>query len=116
MRRLVVTVFLLGALGLGGWALYHKDQIRSPGDFFRLAGEQIDRARASLTPSQTAGWQSRQEQVIRIASFNTRGLNEARLSNPRVAAVYSKILSQFDVIALQEVSADDPWLLKRLVY
>ncbi len=115
MRRFVVSVVLASALGLGGWALYHKDQIRSPGDFFRLAADQIDRARSALSPSHTASWQSGRQQLIRIASFNSRGLNQARLSDPQIAAVLSKILSQFDVVALQEVSDEDPWLLQRFL-
>lgn len=115
MRRLIVVIALVGGLAVGGWTLYHKDQIQSPGDFFRLAGDQIDRARSALTPSRSAGWQTNRGSLIRIASFHTRGLNQQRLADPQVEMVMVKILKEFDVLALQDVSTEDPWLLKRFL-
>ncbi len=101
----------MGALGTGGWALYHRDQIHNPGDFLRLAGEQLE----SVVPSRRAEWETGGGQVIRVASFNVAGLDQSRLSNPLVASILRNIIVQFDVVALQQVDAGDPWLVKRFL-
>ncbi len=113
--RILIALVLIVTLAAGGWALLHRDQIHSPGDLFRLAGDQIDKVRKQFAPSHTASWRGNSRGVIRIASFNTRGLDEARLANPLVDTVLAKVISQFDVIALQEVRVDDPWLLTRFL-
>lgn len=115
VRKILIGLGLMVAVITGGWALLHREEIHNPGDFFRLAGDQISRIRAQLAPAHTASWRGNSQEVIRIASFNTRGLDEYRLSNPQFAMVLEKVISQFDVIALQEVCVDDPWLLTRFL-
>ena len=115
LRRLLISLVLVVTLITGGWALLNRDQIQNPSDFFRLAGDQIEKVRARFAPSHTASWRSNRQGVIRIASFNTRGLDESRLANPQFDMVLTKVISQFDVIALQEVRVDDPWLLTRFL-
>ena len=115
MRRFVFMLFLVGALFTAGWALYHKDQIQSPGDLFRLAGQQFDRARTALAPARSAGWRSGPTHLIRVASFNTGGLDATRLDNPLVEGVLTRLVTEFDVVALQQVHCDDRWLLQRFL-
>lgn len=115
LRRFLISLVLVVTLIGGGWALFHRDQIQNPGDFFRLAGDQIAKVRAQFAPAHTASWRGNRRGVIRIASFNTRGLDESRLANPQFDMVLAKVISQFDVIALQEVRVDDPWLLTRFL-
>lgn len=115
IRKLIVLILLVLVLLGGGWSLYHRDQIQSPSDFFRLAGTQLDRLRSQLAPTHTASWKNRKPGTLRIASFNCRGFSEARLANPWFDAVMTRLVGEHDVIALQEVAADDPWLLTRFL-
>jgi deoxyribonuclease-1-like protein len=115
LRRFIISLVLVVTLIAGGWALFHREQIHNPGDFFRLAGDQIARVRSQFAPAHIASWRGNRHGVIRIASFNTRGLDESRLANPQFDMVLAKVISQFDVIALQEVRVDDPWLLTRFL-
>ncbi len=54
-------------------------------------------------------------ETIRIASFQTDNLNAAKLGSAAVAEAYVRILSQFDVVALQGVQSRNDALLIRLV-
>jgi hypothetical protein len=104
------VISLVVALLAGGWALYHRDQIESPGDFLRLAGEHL----GQIIPSRRADWETRHG-VLRVCSFNAEGLDQTRLANPLVAGVLAKIIAGFDVVALQQIDASDPWLIKRFL-
>jgi endonuclease/exonuclease/phosphatase family metal-dependent hydrolase len=115
LRKILIALTLIAVLLLGGWSLLHRDEIHSPGDFFRLAGDQISRVRDRFAPSRIATWRAGSNEVIRIASFNIRGLDEARLGHPHLESVLARVVTSFDVVALQEVCVDDPWLLTRFL-
>ena len=53
--------------------------------------------------------------VIRMATFNVDGLDDAKLSNPRVADALAKIMASFDVIALQNIKSHNSGVLVRLL-
>jgi deoxyribonuclease-1-like protein len=114
-RRFLIYILLLAILLTGGWALVNRDRINSPGDFFRLAADHLDQLRMRLGNSRVASWKGSRQNVLRIGSFNTRGLDETRLSIPLVETSLARIISQYDVVALQEVNMDDPWLLTRFL-
>ena len=114
MRRLLFTFGLLGFLILGGWLLYHKDQVRGPGDLFRLMGQQISKLSGGATP-RFAPWRGHAENVIRIASFNADRFNESKMKDIQIASIMTDIIRQFDVIAIQEINTADPFAMKRFL-
>jgi deoxyribonuclease-1-like protein len=52
---------------------------------------------------------------IRIATFNLARCDQAKLANRRVGDVLSRVIPQFDVVAVQDVRARDQGVLLRLV-
>ena len=114
MRRLLFILGSLGFLVFGGWMLANMDKIRSTDDFFRILGHQISELGGGAVP-QNAPWRSPAEHVIRIGSFNANGLNDAKTKDPRNVAIISEIIRHFDVVAIQEFDAADPFAIKRFV-
>lgn len=114
MRRFLVIVGLVLFLFCGTWILWHKDQIRGPGDVFRLMGHQISRLGGGAVP-QYAPYRGRATNVIRVGSFNAHRFNDAKIKDERVAAVMANIINQFDVIAIQEIDTTNSFALKRFV-
>jgi endonuclease/exonuclease/phosphatase family metal-dependent hydrolase len=53
--------------------------------------------------------------AIRIASFNVQGLGEGRKTGPGPVDLITRLLSQFDVIALQEIRSRQDEVLPELV-
>ncbi len=113
MRRSLLFVFLIAAIFLGGWLLYHRNEITRPGDVLRLAGEQLQRWGG--TSADFAGWRQRRTGLIRIGSFNARNLDAAKTGNPKTGPLLAEIVRQFDVLAVQEVDTSDRFLLKRFL-
>ena len=114
VRRFLVIVGLMLFLFCGAWILWHKDQIRGPGDLFRLMGHQISRLGGGAV-SQYAPYRGHATNVIRIGSFNAHRFNEAKMKDERVAAVMANIISQFDVLAIQEIDNSSPFAMKRFL-
>lgn len=52
--------------------------------------------------------------AIRVATFNLDGLDEARLSNPKVCDALVRILTRFDAVAVQHIRANNRGVLVRL--
>jgi len=114
VRRFLVIVGLIVFLFCGGWLLLHKDQVRSPGDFFRLMGHQISRLGGGAVPHY-APYRGRATNVIRIGTFNAHRFNQAKMKDSQVTSVMAEIVRQFDVIAVQEINTSDPIALKRFM-
>ena len=112
MRRFILSVLFVATILAGFWALYNKDQIKNPGDAFRLARTQITQLQTSN--SQLAPWQQRTE-VVRIASFDVNQLGTPQLQNPRFIRALAEIIRQFDVVAVQNLAAHDSIFMKRFV-
>lgn len=54
-------------------------------------------------------------QTVRIGSFNIQDFGEKKVSNPEVMAILARIVRQFDVLAIQEVSARNYDVVRQLV-
>jgi hypothetical protein len=119
MSRLLLIIAVVG-LGAGGWYLstrYTIDLHRGP----QGAVEYIKLVRRS--PGSPASTDQPSEQsppaagrsFIRIATFDVEGLDESKLANHQVGDVLVRVLSHFDVIALQGIHAQNRGLLMHLV-
>ncbi len=85
-------------------------------DVFRGTSEAsaTDEALAKLRPVKlTLGQKS--QQTIRIATFNIQVFGKKKASDPNVMGVLAHVMSQFDVIAIQEVRGGDSEPIRALV-
>jgi hypothetical protein len=118
--RFLKTAILAAIIVGGGWALYHRDQIHSIDDAWRLLSSQIQPATESVngglqplrptagTLGILASWSApaASADTLRVASFNVHALDATRLGNPDNMALLARIVSSFDVIALQDLHCD----------
>jgi deoxyribonuclease-1-like protein len=116
-RLLLVTTVAL--LGVGGWyasAHYSLEVHRTAEGAFQYV-RIVPRAAKIATTTETPLDQpppAPLKQTIRIATFNLDGLDDSRLANPKVSEGLVRILSRFDVVALQNISATNGGVLMRL--
>ncbi len=113
MRRLFVSILLVIAIIIGGWALYHKEHIGNVDDFFRLAKSQLN----SLASGNTnfASWSRPERNTVRVASFNIQVFGNKKASQPEIMATLAEIIREFDIVAIQEIRSTDKTLLSRFV-
>jgi hypothetical protein len=113
---LVATVALLG---VGGWyasAHYSLEVHRTAEGAFQYV-RIVPRAAKSEKTVETPSDQppaAPLKPTIRIATFNLDGLDDSRLANPKVSEGLVRMLSRFDVVALQNISTANGGVLMRL--
>jgi deoxyribonuclease-1-like protein len=120
MRRFVLLVLLVGGC-FGGWYLssnYTIERHYGPDGKFQYMSVGV-RA-PSAAPASTSGSSALPpaappRPAMRIASFNTGGLDEIKLANPRVSDALVRVIPRFDIVALQAVRSKDRAVLVRLV-
>jgi deoxyribonuclease-1-like protein len=116
-RILLVTT--VAALGVGGWyvsANYSLDIHRTLDGKFQYV-RIVPRSTGGSAPSESESDQppaAPLRPAIRIATFNLDGLDDARLANPKVCDSLVRILSRFDVVALQHIRSGNRGVLMRL--
>ena len=106
-RRLLFLLLLVGA---GSWFFFKNYRIDG------LANLRVYRRPASqaatigdLLPV------TRQGQTIRIGSFNAQVLGRSKSDKVVVMEIMARIVRQFDVLAIQEISAEDNNVLARFI-
>ena len=115
----IILVTTVAALGVGGWytaANYSLEVHRSAEGKFQYV-RIVPRAASGSVPSESAADQppaGPTRPAIRLATFNLGGLDDNRLSNPKVCDSLVRILSRFDVVALQHIRASNHGVLMRL--
>ena len=115
----IILVATVAALGVGGWyasANYSLEVHRSAEGKFQYV-RIVPRTASGSVPSEGAADQppaAPTRPAIRLATFNLDGLDDNRLANPKVCDSLVRILSRFDVVALQNIRAGNRGLLMRL--
>ncbi|MFO0872120.1 MAG: endonuclease/exonuclease/phosphatase family protein [Pirellulales bacterium] len=97
--------FLFAAIAIA--LLYFAFQNSRQGKLLRKGGAVGPATRTATSTKPPA----RTNDTIRVASFNLRQFGEKKLANPRAADLVVRIFRQFDVIAVQEITARSPELL-----
>jgi hypothetical protein len=116
-RLLLVTTVAL--LGVGGWyasANYSLEVHRTAEGAFQYV-RIVPRSAKTTPPVETPADQppvAALKPTIRIATFNLDGLDESRLANPKVSEGLVRILSRFDIVALQNIGTTNGGALMRL--
>ena len=109
-----LALLLVGLLG-GGMFQYGV----KPQQVSRWVTDFISSTISSSTPSD---WNSteidlpRSDQTIRIASFNIQVFGVSKMSKPQVPQILARIIQQFDVVAIQEIRAQDQSFLDDFLY
>ena len=70
-------------------------------------GIDVSTASAEVQPVDLKNLGQRSNETIRIATFNIQVFGESKASDERVMAALAQIVSQFDVVAIQEVRSKD---------
>jgi len=115
----IILVATAAALGFGGWyasANYSLEVHRSVDGKFQYV-RIVPRTAAGSVPSEGAADQppaAATRPAIRMATFNLDGLDDNRLANPKVCESLVRILSRFDVVALQNIHSGNRGVLMRL--
>jgi len=115
----IILVATIAALGMGVWyasANYSVEVHRSVEGKFQYV-RIVPRAASGTVPSEGASDSppaAPTRPAIRLATFNLCGLDENRLANPKVCDSLVRILSRFDVVALQHVHSGSRGVLMRL--
>ncbi len=106
-RRLLFLILLVGA---GSWFFFKNYRIDGLEDLrvYRRAASQSETI-GDLLPV------TRQGQTIRIGSFNAQVLGRSKSDKVVVMEIMARIVRQFDVLAIQEISAEDNNVLARLI-
>lgn len=106
-RRLLLLLLLVGA---GSWFFFKN---------YRIEGlEHLRVYRRATVPSGAISDLlpvTRQGQTIRIGSFNAQVLGRSKSDKLVVMEILARIVRQFDVLAIQEISAEDNNVLARLI-
>ncbi len=114
-----ILVATVAALGVGGWyasANYSLEVHRSAEGKFQYV-RIVPRAASGSVPSEGAADQPPAAPIrptIRLATFNLNGLDDNRLANPKVCDSLVRILSRFDVVALQHIHSGNRGVLMHL--
>ncbi len=116
-RLLLVTTVAL--LGVGGWyasAHFSLEVHRTADGRFQYV-RIVPRAAKTEAPAEDAGDQppaAPLRPTVHVAAFNLDGLDDNRLANPKVCEALVRILSRFDVAALQNIHSANCGVLMRL--
>ncbi len=106
------SVLLVAIITVGGWLLFHRNEIRNVSDAWQVASRQIK----SLTDASPIAWTSSSDSQLtaartpgtfRIASFNLHNFGPAKSKRPHVLDLYAKIIRQFDIVAVQGIRTED---------
>jgi hypothetical protein len=115
----IILVATVAALGVGGWyasANYSLEVHRSAEGKFQYV-RIVPRTATGNAPSEGAADQppaAPTRPAIRVATFNLDGLDDNRLANPKVCDTLVRIITRFDVVALQHIHASNRGVLMRL--
>ncbi|MFH1303449.1 MAG: endonuclease/exonuclease/phosphatase family protein [Planctomycetota bacterium] len=100
-----LALLLIGLLGGGAFHFGIK-----PAEVTRWVSNLVSSTISSSTP---ADWNAteidlpRNENTIRIASFNIQVFGQSKMQKPQVPQILARIIQQFDVVAVQEIRAQD---------
>lgn len=119
MQRLLSTAMMVVIFGGGGWMFFkglHLEDIKqilvtgqtptanSPGDT-GFGG----------SPTVAAAWNPPPGATIKIASFNIQVFGDSKASKPYVIDELCKIISRFDLVAIQEIRTQDDYFIPKFV-
>ncbi len=114
-------VVLLGVVAVGGWYYSTHYEVEGlPDRIFKPRDSQSDGTPGNGAPGNGYSSQGqppvkRKLDTIRIASFNLGMLDRSKLGRRHVARYLAEIIRRFDVLAVQDIRADNKGILLDLI-
>jgi deoxyribonuclease-1-like protein len=121
--KLVMIVLAVATVGVGGYYYANFEtnlQYAEDGSFQRVeviprgAEPEVETAAPSL-PGPSKAVPATAKSKIRIATFNLGGLDNVKLGNQIVGNTLVRVIIQFDVLAVQNIRADNRGVLAKLI-
>lgn len=110
---------------VGGWLLFHRDEIHNVSDAFQVASRQFGSLTAQSSnlltsaplvgPAASATDSQRPPGLLRVASFNLHNYGLAKSKRFHVMEFYGRIIRQFDIVAVQGIRTDDTNVIAALM-
>lgn len=120
MQRLISTALMVAIFGGGGWmflkGLHLEDiqQILVSGKVPSFGGTAPQGPSLGF-PAPTPAWNPSPGATIKIASFNIQVFGDAKASKPYVIDTICQIISNFDIVAIQEIRTQDDLFIPKFV-
>jgi exonuclease III len=118
MKQILMSLALLVFIFVCGWALLNKSKIDSFGDAVSLAKKQLEAITRTRSKTENAGANRiipLEDENVRIASFNIQSLGIQKTRNPQTLNYLARICREFDLLAVQEIRADDRSFLNQFI-
>lgn len=121
MRQTTMSLVLVAVIFIGGWALFNRDKIEDFDDAINLAKSQLDEVASTALSSTNATPVGSQRiitpngQTIKIASFNVSYFANSQKQDAASIHYLAKIVSEFDVVAIQQIRTSDQTVLRKFV-
>lgn len=117
MQRLFSTALMVAILGGGGWMFFkglHLEDVKQilVTGSSNSGGPVIGASPVSNIPS----WNPPPGATIKIASFNIQVFGDAKAGKPYVIDTICQIISNFDVVAIQEIRTQDDLFVQKFVH
>lgn len=120
MKRLIPAAFLTALAG-GGWSVFNGV---TPADLQKVVAEVASGAPSAVSPLPSLPEDSAPPLAprtrtdgpsIRIATFNIKDFGDSKAKKPHVMDAIARVIRQFDVVALQEISTQDDNYIPRFL-
>ncbi len=102
-------LLFLAVAAVGGWFLLQHFEIRGLSQLKLIRRDSTADAEGDIPIAR------RDQETIRIASFNLQSFGPTKAENPAVMEVLARIIREFDIVALQEVCSGRPDVLRNLL-
>ena len=115
MRKIIIIVLLVMAVGCGFVLYPQREQIHSLGDAITVLKTSLE-----LDPTEAPSGIIRSSQRsaggrFRVASFDLGVLDGSKLQDERAMSVIGKIIREFDIVALQGIKSNQPGTMVSLM-
>ena len=110
MAKFIKTTILILVVLIGGFALYHRNEIRSVEDFFQIARDEVSTIKvgfSSANPSPAFTTYRRPLDRIRLCTFKLNPFFNLEFT-PHASRRLAEICRQFDIIAFQQFGPQNP--------
>ncbi len=105
MGRLFAGLLIVAGCALAWYSVQHGE-LPALRQWGLVSGRQAERALPAPSPDQES---------IRIASFNLTRFEPEQADNPAILEVVCRVIREFDIVALQQVTSPRPDVLRKLL-
>ena len=121
--KLILIVLAVATVGVGGyyyanfetnWQYAEDGRLQRIEIIPRAAGPEVETG-ATSSPGPSGAVPATAKSKIRIATFNLGGLDDVKLGSQMVGNTLVRVISQFDVLAVQDIRADNRGVLAKLI-